>query len=90
MRHPVGVYNKRSIFLAADTEGPRATSHDRPRLTSAWRGVPSQDIGDALAVTRAAEVTTLPISEWTGRGDYSVRSEYDPFDWLERIDSFIA
>jgi hypothetical protein len=55
----------------------------------------SPDIADALAVTFAAEVT-LPTTEWTGRGDHLVRSEYDPFDrdWVlndgARASRFVA
>ena len=48
------------------------------------RGVASPDIADAPAVTFASEIATLPTSDWEGRGDHLVRSEYNPFadEWM--------
>jgi len=42
------------------------------------RDMASPDIADAVAVTFAAEVATLPTSDWAGCGDHLVRREYDP------------
>jgi hypothetical protein len=63
--------------------GPEFTINSRdeilfePKDSTKRRGVASPDIADALAVTFAAEVATLPTSEWAGRGDHLVRAEYD-------------
>jgi hypothetical protein len=43
------------------------------------RGLASPDLADALAMTFAAEMATLPVSQQWGRGDHLVVSEYDPF-----------
>jgi phage terminase Nu1 subunit (DNA packaging protein) len=41
------------------------------------RGVASPDIADALACTFAAEMATVPASDWDTRG--TVVTDWDPF-----------
>jgi hypothetical protein len=71
--------------LKEQLTGPEFTLNSRdeillePKDSMKRRGVASPDIADALAVTFAAEVSTLPTSDWEGRGDHLVRHEYNPF-----------
>ena len=69
--------------LREQLTGPECTLNSRdeillePKDSMKRRGVASPDIADALAVTFASEVATLPVSDW-GRGDHLVRHEYNP------------
>ena len=69
--------------LREQLTGPEFTLNSRdeillePKDSMKRRGVASPDIADALAVTFASEVATLPVSDW-GRGDHLVRHEYNP------------
>jgi len=75
--------------LREQLTGPEFTLNSRdeillePKDSMKRRGVASPDIADALAVTFASEVVTLPMSDW-GRGDHLVRHEWNPIsdEWL--------
>jgi hypothetical protein len=81
--------------LREQLTGPEFTLNSRdeillePKDSMKRRGVASPDIADALAVTFASEVATLPTSEWAGHGDHLVRHEYNPFDpdWMRNDDA---
>jgi len=72
--------------LREQLTGPEFTLNSRdeillePKDSMKRRGVASPDIADALAVTFASEVATLPVQGWEGPGDHLVKREYNPFN----------